>query len=164
MKYMLDTNICIYAIKHKTEAVIRRLLLHDPEEMCISAVTYGELMHGVEKSMAPEKNRLAISLFLSPITVLDFSAKAAEEYGKIRAELERKGMPIGPMDLLIAAHAKAEGLTLVTNNTREFCRVENLPVEDWALPLGGGDRGQRGGRACGEVPSGGRGPTDSVPR
>ena len=100
--------------------------------MCISSVTYGELMHGVEKSMAPEKNRLAISLFLSPIAVLDFSAKAAEEYGKIRAELERKGMPIGPMDLLIAAHAKAEGLTLVTNNTREFCRVENLPVEDWA--------------------------------
>lgn len=132
MRYMLDTNICIYAIKHKPEVVIRRFLLHDPEEMCISAVTYAELMHGVEKSMAVEKNRLALSLFLSPITVLDFSAKAAEEYGKIRAELERKGTPIGPMDLLIAAHAKAEGLTLVTNNTKEFCRVEGLPAENWA--------------------------------
>ena len=132
MKYMLDTNICIYAIKHKPEAVIRRFLQHDPEEMCISAVTYGELMHGVEKSLAVDKNRLAISLFLSPITVLDFSARAAEEYGKIRAELERKGRPIGPMDMLIAGHARAEKLILVTNNTREFCRVEGLPVEDWA--------------------------------
>lgn len=132
MKYMLDTNICIYAIKHKPEAVIRRFLQHDPEEMCISAVTYGELMHGVEKSLAVEKNRLAISLFLSPITVLDFSARAAEEYGKIRAELERKGRPIGPMDMLIAGHARAERLILVTNNTREFCRVEGLLVEDWA--------------------------------
>lgn len=132
MKYMLDTNICIYAIKHKPEAVIQRFLQHDPEEMCISAVTYAELMHGVEKSRVVEKNRIAISLFLSPITVLEFHALAAEEYGKIRAELERKGMPIGPMDLLIAGHARSEGLILVTNNTREFERVEGLTVEDWA--------------------------------
>lgn len=132
MKYMLDTNICIYAIKHKPEAVIRRFLLHDPEEICISAVTYAELMHGVEKSMAVQKNRLAVALFLSPITVLDFGAGAAEAYGKIRGELERKGTPIGPMDLLIAGHARSEGLILVTNNTREFCRVEGLQVENWA--------------------------------
>ena len=131
MKYMLDTNICIYAIKHKPETVIQRLLQHDPEEMCISAVTYAELMHGVEKSRAVEKNRIAISLFLSPITVLEFHAPAAEEYGKIRVELERKGTPIGPMDLLIAGHARSEGLILVTNNTREFERVEGLTVEDW---------------------------------
>lgn len=132
MKYMLDTNICIYAIKHKPEAVIQRFLQHDPEEMCISAVTYAELMHGVEKSMAVRRNRIALSLFLSPITILDFHMHAAEEYGRIRAELERKGMPIGPMDLLIAGHARAEGLILVTNNTREFLRVEGLMVEDWA--------------------------------
>lgn len=118
MKYMLDTNICIYAIKHKTETVIKNFLLHEPEEMCILAITYAELMYGVEKSMAIEKNRIALSLFLSPLTILEFQASAAEEYGKVRAELESKGMPIGPMDLLIAGHARSEGLILVTNNTR----------------------------------------------
>lgn len=131
MNYMLDTNICIYAIKHKPETVIKNFLSHDPEEICVSVVTYAELMHGVEKSMAIEKNRIALSLFLSPITVLDFHALAAEEYGKIRAELERQGRPIGTMDMLIAGHAKSEGLVLVTNNTKEFCRVEGLMVEDW---------------------------------
>lgn len=131
MKYMLDTNICIYAIKHKPETVIKNFLSHEPEEICISSVTYAELMYGVEKSMAVEKNRIALSLFLSPITVLDFHASAAEEYGKVRAELERQGMPIGPMDLMIAAHARSEELILVTNNTREFHRVEGLILEDW---------------------------------
>lgn len=135
MKYMLDTNICIYAIKHKPDVVIKRFLQHDPEEMCVSAVTYAELMHGVEKSMAVEKNHIAMSLFLSPITILEFHASAAEEYGKIRAELERKGTPIGPMDMLIAGHARSEGLILVTNNTREFQRVEGLIVEDWTQEI-----------------------------
>jgi len=131
MKYMLDTNICIYTIKHKPDTVIQNFLLHDPEEMCISAVTYAELMHGVEKSRAADKNRIALSLFLSPLTILDFSVRAAEEYGKIRAELERRGTPIGPMDLLIAGHARAERLVLVTNNTKEFLRVEGLAAENW---------------------------------
>ena len=133
MKYMLDTNICIYAIKHKPEIVIKRFLAHNPDEMCISAITYGELMHGVEKSQSTEKNRIALALFLAPITILEFGAEAAEEYGRIRADLEKKGTPIGSMDLLIAAHAKAEQLIIVTNNTREFKRVEGLPVEDWTL-------------------------------
>lgn len=137
MKYMLDTNICTYAIKHKTETVIKNFLSHEPEEMCISAITYAELMYGVEKSMAIEKNRIALSLFLSPLTILEFQASAAEEYGKVRAELESKGMPIGPMDLLIAGHARSEGLILVTNNTREFCRVEGLVVEDWTKEQAG---------------------------
>ena len=131
MKYMLDTNICIYTIKHKLDTVIQNFLLHDPEEMCISAVTYAELMHGVEKSRVADKNRIALSLFLSPLTILDFSVRAAEEYGKIRAELERRGTPIGPMDLLIAGHARAERLVLVTNNTKEFLRVEGLAAENW---------------------------------
>ncbi len=131
MKYMLDTNICIYAIKHKPNSVIERFLSHDPEEMSISAITYAELMHGVEKSMAVERNRIAMSLFLSPITILEFDGRAAEEYGKIRAELEKKGTPIGPMDTLIASHAKSRGLIIVTNNTREFNRVVGLTVEDW---------------------------------
>lgn len=132
MKYMLDTNICIFTIKHKPQQVIENFLRHDPDELCISSITYAELMHGVEKSAAPDKNRLAIAMFLSPLTVLDFDGLAAEEYGKIRASLEKRGTPIGPMDMLIAGHAKAEGLILVTNNTREFRRVEDLVVEDWA--------------------------------
>lgn len=132
MKYMLDTNICIYTIKRKPNSVIQRFLAHDPEELCISAITYAELMHGVEKSQAAEKNRLALALFLSPITVLDFDSSAAEEYGRIRAELERRGTPISSMDMLIAGHAKSRNLTLVTNNVREFIRVEGLEVENWA--------------------------------
>lgn len=131
MRYMLDTNICIYAIKHKSPGVIRNFLSCDPDDMCISSITYAELMHGVEKSMAVERNRVAMTMFLSPISILEFDSYAAREYGKIRADLERKGTPIGPMDMLIAAHARAEGLVLVTNNTREFVRVEDLDVEDW---------------------------------
>ena len=131
MKYMLDTNICIYTIKHKPSEVIKNFLRHNPDEMCISSITYAELMHGVEKSQAVERNRMAITLFLSAITILPFNQYAAEEYGKVRAKLERKGTPIGPMDMLIAGHARAEELVLVTNNTREFFRVENLEAEDW---------------------------------
>ena len=131
MKYMLDTNICIYAIKHKPYTVIKKFLSHDPEELCISAITYAELMHGVEKSMAVERNRIAMSLFLSPITILQFDERAAEEYGRIKAELEKKGTPIDPMDTLIASHTKSRGLIIVTNNTREFNRVVGLTVEDW---------------------------------
>lgn len=131
MKYMLDTNICIYTIKHKPPEVIKNFLRHNPDEMCISSITYAELMHGVEKSQSVERNRMAITLFLSAITILPFNQYAAEEYGKVRAELERKGTPIGSMDMLIAGHARAEELVLVTNNTREFFRVENLEVEDW---------------------------------
>ena len=133
MKYMLDTNICIHVIKHRPEAVIRNFLKHDPNELCISSITYAELMHGVEKSQDVERNRVAITRFLSAISILDFDNYAAEEYGKIRADLERKGTPIGPMDTLIAAHARAEDLTLVTNNTREFDRVEGLDVENWTI-------------------------------
>lgn len=133
MKYMLDTNICIYAIKNKPIVVIRKLLSHKPEDLCISSITYAELMHGVEKSQSVEKNRIALSLFLSPIQILGFGSKAAEEYGWIRADLEKKGTPIGPMDLLISGHAKSENLILVTNNTREFCRVEGLELEDWTI-------------------------------
>ena len=131
MRYMLDTNICIFAIKHKSQEVIKNFLRHAPDELCISSITYAELLHGVEKSRAVEQNRIALTMFLSPISVLDFDAQAATEYGRIRAALERKGTPIGPMDMLIAAHAKAEDLILVTNNTREFERVENLTLEDW---------------------------------
>lgn len=133
MKYMLDTNICIYAIKNKPAQVLEHLLQQDPAEVCISAVTYAELTHGVEKSAAKDRNRAALLMFLAPISVLDFTAAAAEKYGQLRADVERAGTPVGTMDLLIAGHAEAEGLTLVTNNEREFRRIRGLEIENWAV-------------------------------
>lgn len=131
MRYMLDTNICIYAIKNDPAAVFQHLSEHDPSEICISSVTYSELSYGVEKSKAKARNRLALSVLLSNIEILDFDAHAAEEYGKIRADLESKGTPIGPMDNMIAGHAKSLGYVLVTNNVREFKRIKNLKIENW---------------------------------
>ncbi len=132
MRYMLDTNICIYAIKHKPEKVLEEMGRHDPSDVCISAVTYAELIHGVEKSAAIEKNRLALSLLLANIEIFDFDARAADCYGKIRAELEKKGSPIGPLDMMIAGHARSLEFTLVTNNMKEFSRVSGLRLENWA--------------------------------
>jgi len=132
MKYMLDTNICIYAIKHKPEQVFIRLQEHDPTDICISSVTYAELVYGVEKSKAIEKNRVALALLLANIEIMSFDSLAAESYGKIRSDLEKAGTPIGPLDRMIAGHAKALGYTLVTNNTKEFERVKGLKLENWA--------------------------------
>ena len=132
MIYMLDTNICIYAIKHKSEKVFQKLQEVEPEDVCVSSVTYAELVHGVEKSAAVEKNRLALSLLLANIDILDFDVNAADHYGKIRADLEKKGTPIGTLDMMIAGHARSLGLTVVTNNVKEFSRVDNLKIENWA--------------------------------
>ena len=131
MKYMLDTNICIFIIKHKPETVIREFMKYDSGDICISSITYAELVHGVEKSEAREKNRIALTVFLSELQIVPFDDSAAQVYGVVKAELQKKGMPIGPMDTLIAAHAKALNLTLVTNNTKEFTRVNGLRLEDW---------------------------------
>ena len=131
MRYMLDTNICIYIIKNKPESVVKELKKHDPKEICISAITYAELIHGVEKSMAVDKNRLALTLLLSNIEVLDFDINAANNYGKIRTYLEKQGTPIGPLDMMIAAHAQSLGYSIVTNNIKEFMRVPNLGVCNW---------------------------------
>lgn len=131
MRYMLDTNICIYAIKHKPEHVFIKLQEHDPSEVCISSVTYAELVHGVEKSQSVEKNRLALTLLLAKIEILDFDSLAAESYGEIRADLERAGTPIGVLDMMIAGHAKSLGYIIVTNNTKEFKRVKGLKLENW---------------------------------
>ena len=132
MRYMLDTNICIYAIKQKPEQVFTRLQEHDPIDVCISSVTYAELVHGVEKSKAIDKNRVALALLLANIEIMNFDSLAAESYGKIRADLEKAGTPIGPLDMMIAGHAKALGYTVVTNNTKEFERVKGLKLENWA--------------------------------
>ncbi len=128
---MLDTNICIYIIKHKPESVYRRLMKIRPEDVCISSITYSELSYGVEKSEQKDRNRLALTLMLSNNEILEFDTAAAEEFGNIRARLEKSGTPIGSLDMLIAAHAKASGCTLVTNNLKEFSRVEGLKVESW---------------------------------
>ena len=132
MRYMLDTNICIYAIKHRPERVFQKLQEVEPEDVCVSSVTYAELVHGVEKSAAVEKNRLALSMLLANIEILDFDVDAADCYGKIRADLEKKGTPIGPLDMMIAGHALSLGYTVVTNNVKEFSRVSNLKIENWA--------------------------------
>ena len=131
MRYMLDTNICIYAIKHKPQTVFLRLQEIDPQDVCISSVTYAELVYGVEKSNAVQNNRIALTMLLANIDILNFDVRAADEYGKIRADLERKGTPIGPLDMMIAGHAKSAGCILVTNNTREFSRVAGLKLENW---------------------------------
>ncbi|WP_315575884.1 type II toxin-antitoxin system tRNA(fMet)-specific endonuclease VapC [Oribacterium parvum] len=131
MRYMLDTNICIYVIKHKPVTVFQKLQNINPEDVCISSVTYAELVHGVEKSAAVEKNRLALSMLLANMEILDFDVNAADCYGKIRAVLEKKGTPIGPLDMMIAAHAQSLGYTVVTNNVKEFSRVSALQIENW---------------------------------
>ena len=132
MRYMLDTNICIYVIKHKPEKVFRKIQTIYPEDVCISSVTYAELVHGVEKSAAEEKNRLALSMFLANMEILGFDVEAADCYGKIRADLEKKGTPIGPLNMMIAGHAQSLGYTVVTNNVKEFSRVNALRIENWA--------------------------------
>ena len=131
MRFMLDTNIIAYAKNHRPESVLRRFMQYRPEDMCISSITMAELEFGVYNSSKPEQNRLALMIFLSGIEVVPFDADAALAYGSIRADLTKKGNLIGANDMLIAAHAKALDLTLVTNNTREFNRVEGLKIENW---------------------------------
>ena len=131
-RYMLDTNICIYAIKNKPEQVLRRLKSNLESGLCISAITLAELELGIEKSSRPQQSTAALMQFLSILTVLPFTDQAAVEYGKLCAHLQRKGTPIGTMDMLIAAHAKAESAVIVTNNVREFERVPDLKIENWA--------------------------------
>ena len=132
MRHMLDTNICIYVIKHKPEKVFQKLESIDPRDVCISSVTYAELICGVEKSSEVDRNRVALSLLLSNIEIVSFDVDAANSYGKIRADLESKGTPIGPLDTMIAGHAVSLGCTIVTNNTREFSRVNDLKIDNWA--------------------------------
>ena len=130
-KVMLDTNICIYLIKNRPFEVRKKFDLYEVGEICISSISVSELYYGVEKSQMVEKNRRALALFLAPLNVVEFDAKSAIEYGKIRALLESTGRVIGSLDMLIAAHARSLGITLVTNNVKEFVRVDDLKVENW---------------------------------
>ena len=133
LKYLLDTNIVIYVIKHRPPEVREVFNLHHGR-MAISAVTLAELLHGAEKSADVPRNLRVVEDFCSRLDVLPYGLKAAQHYGSIRATLERRGQPIGVNDLHIAAHARSEGLTLVSNNLREFGRVEGLLTENWLAP------------------------------
>lgn len=134
MNYLLDTNICIYIIKRSPEQVLKKLEAVaniNRNEVYLSIITVSELFYGVGKSSRPEKNLEALKAFLTLFRIIDFDQQSAEAFGRIRSSLERKGSPIGPYDLQIASIAIAHGLTLVTNNTKEFTRIEGLELENW---------------------------------
>lgn len=130
LKYMLDTNICIYVIKRRPLEAMQAFNLH-VGQLCISSITLAELLHGASKSAKSEHNLRVVEDFVSRLDVLDYGDKAASHYGDVRADLERKGTPIGVNDLHIAGHARSEALIIVTNNEKEFVRVDGLRVENW---------------------------------
>ena len=132
MKYLLDTNICIYVINEKPKKVLQKFEQYPVHEFGISSITQAELQYGVEKSMQRSRNQMALDEFLLPLTILPFHGeKLMSRYGKIRVFLESKGKSIGPLDTLIAAHALSLNLTIVTNNITEFARIPNLRCENW---------------------------------
>jgi tRNA(fMet)-specific endonuclease VapC len=131
MSFLLDTSTCIDALKQRP-GVLTRLLSHARVDIALSVVTEAELRAGAAKSASPTRTLRLLESFLGPMTVLEFSSSDAVAYAHVRAKLERTGTPIGPLDTLIAAHAVARGLTLVTNNEREFKRVAGLKLENWA--------------------------------
>lgn len=133
IRYMLDTNMIAYAKNRRPASVLERLHQHDPSEICISAITMTELEFGVFNSSKPSQNHIALTMFLSGMSILPFKADAAFEYGDIRHILKSQGNLIEANDMLIAAHARALGLILVTHNTRGFSRVGRLNLEDWTI-------------------------------
>jgi len=131
VRYMLDTNICIYLINKRPAHVRPRFDAHAIGDIGVSAITAAELAWGVAKS-GSARNRAALETFLLPLEVAPFDEQVVWRYAGLRTELERRGTPIGALDMQIAAHALTLGCTLVTNNTREFARVDGLPLENWA--------------------------------
>jgi tRNA(fMet)-specific endonuclease VapC len=134
--YMLDTDISSYIMKRSDDAVLRKLQTVSVSDVCISAITKSELLYGVEVSPRREKDKVALDEYLRHVEVLDYPEDASMDYAQIRAELKLRGCMIGANDLLIAAHARSLGLILVTNNTREFGRVQGLKIENWTEPEG----------------------------
>lgn len=133
LKYMLDTNICIFTIKNKPQQV-RDAFNRHRGQLCISSVSLMELIYGAEKSANPEQNLVVVEGFAARLVVLSYDELAASHTGQLRAELARYGTPVGPYDQMIAGHARSRGLITVTNNRREFDRVPGLRVEDWTVP------------------------------
>lgn len=134
--YMLDTNIIIFCIRHPNSACAMRVADHVGKNICISVVTYAELAYGIENSTNPAGNRIAIQLFLSGIRIYDFDMAVANEFGLLLAELKKKCsyQPTHDCDRMIAAHARAYGFTLVTDNIKDFEDVDRLHVENWRTP------------------------------
>ena len=130
LKFMLDTNMCIFTIKNRPEHVREAFNAHHGQ-LCISTVTLMELVFGAEKSSNPQRNLAVVEGFAARLDVLKYDWEAAANTGQLRAELAKLGTPIGPYDQMIAGHARSLGLVLVTNNTREFERVPGLRIEDW---------------------------------
>lgn len=135
LKFMLDTNICIFTIKDRPQEVRSAFKQHHGQ-MCISTVTLLELIFGAEKSSNPERNLADVESFAARLEVLKYGQEAAAHTGQLRAELARQGQPIGPYDQMIAGHARSRGLIVVTNNRHEFDRVPGLRVEDWEVTPG----------------------------
>ena len=132
MNYILDTNICIYIINRKPDKVLRKFELYPVYEFGISFITHAELQYGVEKSKNKNINQAALDEFLLPLTILPLHGKRLVTcYGEIRTSLESNGQTIGPLDMLIAAHALSLDLTIISNNIREFSRIPNLKCENW---------------------------------
>jgi tRNA(fMet)-specific endonuclease VapC len=131
VRYLLDTNICIALIRQRPSPLLARLQTFALDDLALSTITVAELAHGAAKSQRPAQNRQALEHFLMPFAVVPFDQEAALIYGDLRAELERRGTPIGPLDLLIAAQALTLDIPLVTNNRAEVGRVPNLIVEAW---------------------------------
>ena len=130
-RYMLDTDMCSYIIKERPESVRQRFQTIAMEQLCVSVVTYAELIYGVERSSSKRVNRPIIEDFVRHLDVMDWDTEAADQYGVIRAELEAAGTPIGAMDMMIAAHAKSTKAVLVTNNQKHFTKVKGLKIENW---------------------------------
>ncbi|MDM8557955.1 type II toxin-antitoxin system VapC family toxin [Candidatus Parabeggiatoa sp. HSG14] len=131
LEFMLDTDTCSYLIKQRPITVLERFEAISDEKICISVITFAELIYGVERSSSTKINLPIVKSFVSCLSVLPWDNEAAEYYGKLRVFLERKGTPIGNMDLMIAAHALSKNLTVVTNNTRHFEKIPQLQIENW---------------------------------
>jgi tRNA(fMet)-specific endonuclease VapC len=131
MRYLLDTNVCVDYLTGRYPHVVRRVQASVPDDLCVSSVAAAELRYGAEKSAQTRRNHERLDLFLNEVAVVDFDAAAARIYGRIRADLEKRGAVIGPYDLQIAAHALALGLVLVSDNVREFRRVRGLQLSNW---------------------------------
>jgi len=134
IRYLLDTNACVELIRKRSQRVLSRLRTCAPGSVGISSITLAELQYGVARSAFPDRNRFALTQFCAPLELLPFDDQAAAVYGRVRAQLDRSGSPIGPLDTLIAAHALSEKAILVTDNGREFRRVAGLDVENWTRP------------------------------
>ncbi len=129
-KYLLDTNTCVITIKNKPDCVRERFNLKN-SRLCISSITLMELIHGVETSSVPEQNLTVLEGFIARVNVLNFDTSAAMHGAQIKAELNREGINLAPFDMMIAGHARSQGLIIVTNNIREFGYIKGLRIENW---------------------------------